>query len=335
MMLRIHFTSADLARVGLINQVVPQIGEAVLSVQVLRRRDQPRRFGHWRASLTGRIPAGVQPLWDLVPAQGWIPDFLTPAGVDGDGGSALKAIRATPVDRLASDIARLVDGSTPAWARRIANGEPSALDAVAEALATFHRVAIAPYLVGMQASIDIEWARRTTILTRYGVEGLLAGLHPAIRWQPPVLTLPSPVDLDVELKGRGLALAPMVFCGPLPRLYVGDAENDRPELVYPPAYDPSHVSPLATGSTRRQGDSVAAVGRLMGATRGTVLHTIAAAPGLTTAQLAQRADISLASASEHATVLREAGLVSSLRDGPRVRHYATSAARALLDATSC
>ena len=40
----------------------------------------------------------------------------------------------------------------------------------------------------------------------------------------------------------------------------------------------------------------------------------------------------MATASEHATVLREAGLIISHRDGNRVRHHPTAIASALLDA---
>lgn len=40
----------------------------------------------------------------------------------------------------------------------------------------------------------------------------------------------------------------------------------------------------------------------------------------TTGELARRADISAASASQHATVLRQAGLVSTHRQGNTVRH---------------
>jgi predicted transcriptional regulator len=71
--------------------------------------------------------------------------------------------------------------------------------------------------------------------------------------------------------------------------------------------------------------------KVLGATRTTVLTAVAAAPGLTTAELANRARVSLASASAHATLLREAGLVISHRDRNRVRHYPTSTAMNLLD----
>jgi DNA-binding transcriptional ArsR family regulator len=40
----------------------------------------------------------------------------------------------------------------------------------------------------------------------------------------------------------------------------------------------------------------------------------------TTGELARRADISAASASQHATVLRKAGLISTSRQGNTVRH---------------
>ena len=93
--------------------------------------------------------------------------------------------------------------------------------------------------------------------------------------------------------------------------------------------DPVTANPFAEAGERGH-QGTAALGRLLGGTRSSVLRVIAATPGLTMAELAYRADIALATASEHASVLREAGLVTRHRDGNRVRHYPTATAMALL-----
>nr|WP_252980871.1 helix-turn-helix domain-containing protein [Streptomyces chartreusis] len=54
-----------------------------------------------------------------------------------------------------------------------------------------------------------------------------------------------------------------------------------------------------------------------------------ATPAGTTA-LAERAGVSVATASEHATVLRAAGLITTVRDGSRVLHALTPLGEALL-----
>ncbi|WP_267243077.1 winged helix-turn-helix domain-containing protein [Streptomyces sp. PR69] len=73
---------------------------------------------------------------------------------------------------------------------------------------------------------------------------------------------------------------------------------------------------------------------LLGRTRATVLWVIADHPGSTTTELAQLAGISLASASEHATVLRSANLISTARHRNTALHTATAAGLTLLNSAS-
>jgi DNA-binding transcriptional ArsR family regulator len=54
--------------------------------------------------------------------------------------------------------------------------------------------------------------------------------------------------------------------------------------------------------------------------------------GCTTTELAGRAGISLAAASQHATVLRDAGLIASRRQGGAVLHVLTPLGAELLQA---
>ncbi|GAA2789511.1 winged helix-turn-helix domain-containing protein [Kitasatospora paracochleata] len=330
-MLRLHFTFEDLCKVTL-NDAPPPLSEAVLALQTLTRTDQQLRFGPWRDGLRGRIPAAVRPLRDLVPARGWIPDFLTPVlrGTPGDA-AAVEAVRATPARQIRADLTRL--GTTtrlPGWVRRLADGDIDTMTAVTDALSTWNRIAVTPHEPRIQAALDADVAHKTTLLTHHGVDALLRQVHPAVSWQPPVLTVPSPIDTDIDLAGRGLRLAPMLFCGALPRLRLGDDTGSTAVLAYPLPFDPDTAHPLTGTRPERETRSAAALRRLLGGTRATLLQTIAAAPGLTTSDLARRTDVALATASEHATVLREAGLITSRRDGSRVRHYATTVAAALL-----
>lgn len=69
---------------------------------------------------------------------------------------------------------------------------------------------------------------------------------------------------------------------------------------------------------------------LLGSTRAAVLCTIAEGP-LSTTEVARRLHISPPSASEHATVLREATLVTTQRHGNMSLHSITSLGVALLD----
>ncbi len=95
--------------------------------------------------------------------------------------------------------------------------------------------------------------------------------------------------------------------------------DDRPwELVYPVPWDWT----VERGSHRR------ALADLVGATRATVLDSLLGRT-LTTSELARATQISLPSASEHASVLRAAGLLASSREGARVYHRLTTVGIAL------
>lgn len=69
---------------------------------------------------------------------------------------------------------------------------------------------------------------------------------------------------------------------------------------------------------------------LLGSTRAVVLYAIAERP-LSTTEVATRLRISPSSASEHATVLHEATLVTTLHSGNLSLHSITSPGVALLD----
>ncbi|WP_329538320.1 ArsR/SmtB family transcription factor [Streptomyces sp. NBC_01450] len=69
---------------------------------------------------------------------------------------------------------------------------------------------------------------------------------------------------------------------------------------------------------------------LLGRTRAAVLHAIATHPGCNTAELAAVLGIGPSGASQHATVLRQAGLVTTLRHRNSAVHTPTSTGLSLL-----
>ncbi len=81
------------------------------------------------------------------------------------------------------------------------------------------------------------------------------------------------------------------------------------------------------GNPRPRG---AALTALVGRNRAAVLRTIA--DGCSTTELADRVGISLAAASQHASVLRDAGLITTHRQGSAVLHVLTPLGVELLHA---
>ncbi|UED86575.1 ArsR/SmtB family transcription factor [Streptomyces profundus] len=316
MALRVLFTGEDLARLRLASRADP-LWETVLSVHRLRDRQAEHVYGPWRRQqlLTGQAVPGS--LRALIPRRGYFPDFLNPLESSAGWQAGLDAVRATPRARLRAELSLVGRESwASGWPSALADGDPAALVRLTGDLDRYHRQAVgaAEIWARIETAVDADLASRTRQLLRGGVHALLDGLRPVLRWDPPVLEADYPVHREVRLDGRGLLLIPSYFCWRSPVMLVD--QRLSPVLVYPVRHVP-----------QEQVDS-GALGRLLGATRARVLRR--AASGATTGDLARTLDISLASASQHARVLRESGLVHSVRRGSEVVHSLTPAGRTLL-----
>ncbi|NML49203.1 winged helix-turn-helix transcriptional regulator [Streptomyces sp. R302] len=320
-MLRIHFTADDLAGVRIAAR--PDVlWETILSFHRLRDRRGPVVFGGWRTETRARLGGETRLLAALVPSRGYFPDFLTPAeGLHGlDDG--LGAVRGTPHGRLRSELSLLAadrsGGRTvPHSLRALADGGPEPFDRLLGALRSYHRAAVEPYWAHIRARVEADRARRGRAVLDGGAEELLDSLPPMLTWRAPVLEATYPVDRDVHLDGRGLLLQPSYFC------------RGTPVMLRDPALPPVLVYPVTHGeapTVRPPGAS--SLAKLVGQTRAEVLQAIG--DGGTTSELARRAGVSLASASQHTGVLRDAGLIATLRHGNAVLHTLTPLGAALL-----
>ncbi|MFI1399900.1 ArsR/SmtB family transcription factor [Streptomyces sp. NPDC020681] len=320
-MLRIHFTGDDLARVRM--AVRPDVlWETILSFHRLRERRRALAFGEWRSETRTRLNGETKLLSALVPPHGYFPDFLTPPAAGCGLEPGLEAIRDTPPRRLHAELALVASGRAaapglPARLAALAEGRPEPLARLVTVLRSYHRAAVEPYWPHIQARVEADRAVRGRALLDGGAGELLASLPPVLRWKAPVLEADYPVERELHLDGRGLLLQPSFFCRGTPVVY-RDATLP-PVLVYPADHTPAPAFGEAGGPS---------LGRLVGHTRSAVLQAIRY--GCTTSELARRAGVSLASASQHAAVLREAGLVLTLRHGNAVLHTLTPLGAALL-----
>ncbi|MEU2430361.1 helix-turn-helix domain-containing protein [Streptomyces sp. NPDC007861] len=321
-MLRIHFTGEDLAKVRTAARP-DALWETILSFHRLRDRRGATVYGEWRSETRARLNGETRLLAALVPPRGYFPDFLTPPeGLHGlDEG--LEAVRATPVRRLREELALLASDrphtGLPARLAGLEDGAAEPMSRLVGALRGYHRAAVEPYWPQTQAAVEADRAARGRALLDGGAGELLASLPPMLRWRAPVLEADYPADRDVRLQGRGLLLQPSYFCR-------GTAVVRRdPELPPVLVYPVTHACGRSAADTERER---VRLGRLVGHTRSAVLLSIG--NGCTTSELARRAGVSLASASQHACVLREAGLVVTLRNGNAVLHTMTPLGTALL-----
>ncbi|WP_143576726.1 ArsR/SmtB family transcription factor, partial [Streptomyces acidiscabies] len=65
--------------------------------------------------------------------------------------------------------------------------------------------------------------------------------------------------------------------------------------------------------------------------RAAVLRAVVAGHGVTSAELARRAEVSPATVSHHTTLLRDAGLITTRREGPHAHHFPTPLGAHLAD----
>lgn len=320
-MLRVHFTAGDMARTRVADGPDP-LWESVLSLHQLQDRNREAALDDWRQDVLRRTGPSLRLLLPLVPARGYFPDFLTPPeGAEGFE-EGLESLLSTPRRQLRGEIERLSAGGQPcSWTRSVAEGSAPAMRRLGSALREYRRVAFGASWQRVRAGIEADRTWRARIQWNSGTDAMLRTFAPLMRWKPPVLECDYPVEKDMHLNGRGLLLIPSYFC------------RRAPVALADPSMPPTMVYPArATGSeVQMTGDTGAAayLSRLLGHTRAAVLLSVGG--NCSTTELARRAGVSVSSASEHAAVLRGAGLITSSRERNVVRHMLTPIGLALLD----
>ncbi|PPK71148.1 winged helix-turn-helix domain-containing protein [Actinokineospora auranticolor] len=318
-MLRIHFDSDDLARVR-VADAPDLLWETLLSLHVLQGTMGEVVFGAWRSRVRGRLDQSVRMLMALTPPRGYSPDFLTPCTGATELAAAVDALLTTPKSALCTDLTLLAcEQRLPPWASSLARGDVDTLKELGAALRRYHTVALEPHWSAISSQVRADRLRRGEDVLRGGVERLLATLHPSVRWRSPVLEVAYPVEQELHLGGRGLLLVPSMFCWQAPITLLDPAR--QPVLVYPVERNPSWST--GVGGAR-------STTALLGRTRAAVLEAICGRPELTTTELAKEVGISLAGASQHATVLRNSGLITTDRAGGTARHRPTPFGMTLL-----
>ena len=255
-----------------------------------------------------RVPASASHVLELVPAHGNVPDFLAPEGASSVD-DALDIVMSTPHRLIRDDLATLPRRAASSWMLDLADGRVSARKELAASMRDYHDHVLERVWPAIEHVVESDLRFRAWQLATKGVAATVDGLHPGIRWRDGVVEVDGPLDADVELAGRGLQLMPSLWTRP-----GFTVRWTQPTLVYPLG----RFAWLAPTATKNRSDALAAV---LGTTRARVLRALV--DEHTTSELARVLGISLASASTHAAVLHDAGLVTSRRQGQSVRHTLT------------
>jgi hypothetical protein len=325
-LVRVNFTPGDVARTRFTLTPAP-MPETVVALIELRRagasgwRDRGRA-APWLREARRAFPATARPLLDLIGPRGPWPGIFerfTP-----DLGEGIEELRAASRTSLRAGLARCQEADRPPlWVRNLADGDREQLELVIRALRDLHDAVVAPRRDTAVAASRADLARRVPVLVTGGQEALLGTLHPRLRWRDEGLERTG-IDFETSLDGRGLLLRPSAFWTGEP-IFSFDQEEHRPHIL---TYAAQPSGRLAGGNGSASDlaghDSLAA---LLGPTRAAVLRALREPRG--TAELAAAVQISQASASEHAKILRDASLIETRREGRGVRHSLTALGTAM------
>jgi DNA-binding transcriptional ArsR family regulator len=327
---RIELTVPDLIRVGLAAAADP-MGELTASLQVLQRRDGGRNaasaaFNRWRHRVWQGLPDSASVLMWLCRPAAPVPSFLLPAAGRYDLESGLAAVLDTEPLRLKTALRTApADRDLPAWAAALADGDTAGLPRLAQALQEYHDLALTSCWDVVCAQVDADLGMRTQVLLHGGVDALLTGLRPKVRWAAPVLETDDRIAGTLPSEGTGLLLVPTYFSvGPV---LVPAYPGGTPRLHYPCVRQVTHPVGL-TGPRARKAPGNA-LADLLGPTRAAALTILAV--GCSTSELAARLGVTPSAVSKHTAVLRRAGLIITHRERNTVLHSLTPLGSALLD----
>jgi DNA-binding transcriptional ArsR family regulator len=326
---RIHFTADDLERIEVGHTLGP-LAETILALSLLRWPAARTRglLREWPAQVKPLLTPRMRPLATLLPPGNLGVDLPTVIGQSATIEEGIVALMAATNDEMGAELEyfdRYWERLPPqAWS--VVDGTGRGRIALADAAVVAYGALIAPYWTGLLAQLRAEQSLRNRILARRGGAAVLTSLQSRwIRWQPPVLevdtpSLYGPAARGVHpgpllLAGRGLRLVPSMFTGDFPSVHVDLQNRSAAPMVVFAATTLDRVTP----SRPVPGEEPAvALARLLGRTRAVALASIGA--GCSTTELAARIGTSVAGASQHASVLRAAGLIVTLRQGGAVLH---------------
>ncbi|WP_040420285.1 ArsR/SmtB family transcription factor [Actinopolymorpha alba] len=302
----------DLSRIRF---AISPVWETVTSVRALTSSPNGLHAS-WLRQVRSRLEGIDLPLLSaLVPSDGYIPDFLTPAPARRSSSfeSGLAAIASTPIPTVASDLESLRGSHRNPVLDDLLADPAAGLDRIVVELERYWRAAIEPHWSRIRALLQADLAYRMNELASGGVDQLFRTLHPLVSFSRGTLSIVKYACEDkAPLAGRGLLLVPCVFAWP--SILVLTAAPHVPTVTYSPrGMGLIWESPATTHGTP--------LAELVGRTRSAIVAQLDLP--MSTTQLACQLDLSPPTLSVHLRILAAAGVVASQRDGRSVLYQRT------------
>lgn len=287
--------------------------ELVASLRTLR--DPARQSIHlpWIKAVRPRLSGlDLAELFALVPASGYLADFLTPPPDTPlpDFAQELERVRLTPPAAAFAEAGH-VEGADPAVIARFRADPEAGVARVTAALQAYWQECFAEFWPRVYSLLERDVLRRSRQLAVGGAHELFAGLDPAVVWTGERLLVDRPWCAAGHLHGDGLVLLPSAFYWPSVAVM---SEPYQSMLVYPVQ---------GVGTLWEQGPPPApgALSALIGKSRAQIL--LALAEPTTTSALARRISLTPGAVSQHLGVLSDGGLAVGLRVGKQVVYRRT------------
>src|SRR5215475_698523 len=177
--------------------------------------------------------AGLRSGWlaELIPASGYLPDFLTPFPADMAPtlDAELAAIRATPADQVRADL-DILGGSGPRCQALRAHPE-NRLVRLAQEIEAYWELALAPYWARIRALLEADVFHRARQVAERGAGHLFNDLHSTLSWDDNTLRMVRrSCGISREAAGPGLLLVPSAFAG---QVLTWSSLSHPPQLAYP------------------------------------------------------------------------------------------------------
>ncbi|HVV76833.1 MAG TPA: winged helix-turn-helix domain-containing protein [Mycobacteriales bacterium] len=291
------------------------IQETVQSMWALRNPERHPVHRKWRDKALPRLDEFDWPLLNaLIGPGGWVPDFLTPYPETNVPrfDDEIATLGHTEPERVRRDIhaSNIGRDRRPRSLPKVLRGadhDPAGLrDAIADALASYWQILIAPHWPRLCDVLDGDIDYRSRILATAGAAELFDSLGSPLTWHDGRLELDARgLDAEAAVDGRGLMLTPSLFANSVNSMI---DERLPPVLCYP-----ARGRAELWSTSRPAGSDLAA---LLGATRAALLSGLDAPA--TTTQLALRLNLTPGGVSQHLKILHNSGLLRRTRTGRAV-----------------
>ena len=297
------------------------------AVRVLQRpEDHPLQWG-WLRAVRGRLPReSFELLAVLIGVDGYMPDFLTAdPRWDLEPDEEAAHLAAAPVGPMLVDLHKMVLRSSGARQQAILRmiDEPERARAmIAEAWSEVWAAALAPVWTQLERLLRADIAVRARRAATSGLAAMVGELHPRISWDDHAVRVQLRLHREaLDCRGSGLVLVPSVMSGA--GCMVLTEPPVQPTVFYP-------AQGVTETWARDPESATRSLGALMSPARAEILLT--AHDPRTTSQVAADCGLAVSTASHHLTVLRNSGLIASVRDGARMLHTRTPVGEALVGA---